>query len=167
MFGMDAIRYKCPTVLGHDEISDSECTTETPILQSYHPTWLCSPANQVTDLVFPSRCHLKRRRGSIPGHPTPSTLGHYKVAETPLISEFRGIKIYMYRSDHMPPHFHVQCGHEKALAAIATGEILAGSLSVPILRDVRTWQHQHSRELEENWGMGQRAATCRRIAPLE
>lgn len=42
----------------------------------------------------------------------------------------------MYWSDHMPAHFHVQCGHEKALVAIATGEILAGSLSVPMRHSV-------------------------------
>jgi Domain of unknown function (DUF4160) len=47
----------------------------------------------------------------------------------PQLSCFRGIAINMYYSDHLPPHFHVRHGDEAAKIEIATGAILAGSLS--------------------------------------
>jgi hypothetical protein len=47
----------------------------------------------------------------------------------PRISSFYGIVIEMYYGDHPPPHFHARYGDENAKIEIATGEVLAGSLS--------------------------------------
>ena len=73
----------------------------------------------------------------------------------PLIAELHGIKIYMYWSDHMPPHFHVIKGGEKAIVLIETGEILAGMLSPSTIREVQNWQRHHVSELNDNWSRGQ------------
>ena len=36
----------------------------------------------------------------------------------PIISEFFGIKIYMYWSEHYPEHFHAEYGKFKVLVSI-------------------------------------------------
>jgi hypothetical protein len=46
----------------------------------------------------------------------------------PIISLFFGIIIRMYHDDHPPPHFHASYQGFEAFVAIATGEIIAGSL---------------------------------------
>jgi hypothetical protein len=69
----------------------------------------------------------------------------------PRISSFFGIVIEMYYGDHPPPHFHARYGDESAKVEIATGEVLAGSMSVRALRLVREWVEQHRDELEANW----------------
>jgi hypothetical protein len=50
------------------------------------------------------------------------------IDAVPRISEFYGIVIEMYYGDHPPPHFHARYGGESAKMAIATGEVIAGSL---------------------------------------
>ncbi len=69
----------------------------------------------------------------------------------PQISSFYGIVIEMYFGDHPPPHFHARYGGEDAKVEIATGELLAGSLSKRASRLVREWTRQHRGELEANW----------------
>lgn len=81
----------------------------------------------------------------------------------PLISEFNGIKVYMYWSDHMPPHFHIHKGGEKALVLIASCDILAGKLSPATFRTVRGWWQRHMGELRENWERGQNSEPFQRI----
>ena len=83
----------------------------------------------------------------------------------PLISEFLGIKIYMYWEDDMPPHFHVQYGGDKAIIVIRTGEMLAGHLPPSILREVKAWRDRHVAELDENWMLCQRAQSPKKITP--
>jgi len=46
----------------------------------------------------------------------------------PQISHFFGIAIYMYYSDHAPPHFHAEYGEDEAVYAIETLELLRGRL---------------------------------------
>jgi hypothetical protein len=55
----------------------------------------------------------------------------------PRISSFYGIVIEMYFADHPPPHFHARYGGEVALIAIASGEVIRGSLPLNALRLVR------------------------------
>jgi hypothetical protein len=69
----------------------------------------------------------------------------------PRISSFYGIVIEMYYGDHPPPHFHARYGDRTAKVEIASGEVLAGSLSKRALRLVREWTEQHRDELEVNW----------------
>lgn len=74
-----------------------------------------------------------------------------RLAPWPRISSFFGIVIEMYFGDHPPPHFHARYSGESAKIEIATGAVLAGSLSNRALRLVREWVEQHRDELEANW----------------
>jgi hypothetical protein len=57
----------------------------------------------------------------------------------------------MYYGDHPPPHFHARYGGETAKIAIATGDVIVGSLSGRARRLVREWVSQHRAELDANW----------------
>ncbi len=46
----------------------------------------------------------------------------------PQISYFFGIAIYMYFTDHAPPHFHAEYGEDEAVYKIETLELLRGKL---------------------------------------
>jgi hypothetical protein len=46
----------------------------------------------------------------------------------PTISEFFGILILMYYSDHAPPHFHARYGDDEALIQISPLGVLKGRL---------------------------------------
>ena len=46
----------------------------------------------------------------------------------PEIGRFLGMVVTMYFQDHPPPHFHVRYGDHRAIVAINTLEILAGTL---------------------------------------
>ena len=46
----------------------------------------------------------------------------------PSISEFYGILIRMYYSDHGILHIHARCGGEGASFAIETGEMIEGKM---------------------------------------
>jgi Domain of unknown function (DUF4160) len=82
----------------------------------------------------------------------------------PRISSFFGIVIEMYFKDHPPPHFHARYGGESAKIAIATGEVIVGSLSPRSLRLVREWLEQHRTELELNF---ERVANEEQPDPIE
>lgn len=82
----------------------------------------------------------------------------------PRISSFFGIVIEMYYGDHPPPHFHARYGDETAKIEIATGNVIAGSLSTRAQRLVREWVEQHRDELEVNWN---RAVNHDKPEPIE
>lgn len=84
----------------------------------------------------------------------------------PRISEFYGIVIEMYYSDHPPPHFHARYAGESAKIAIATGEIVAGSLPGRAVRLVRQWVAEHREELGANWERAVRNEEPQPIDPL-
>ena len=42
----------------------------------------------------------------------------------PFISEFFGIKIYMYWDEHAPPHFHAEYANMKALISIRDAVVM-------------------------------------------
>ena len=46
----------------------------------------------------------------------------------PIVSEFFGIKIYMYWADHFPAHFHAEYGEHKALVSIQEAAVIKGNL---------------------------------------
>lgn len=73
------------------------------------------------------------------------------VPAVPRVSAFYGIVVYMYPSDHPPPHFHAEYGEHQALIVIADGRVFAGSLPRRALRLVREWRRLHQDELEEAW----------------
>jgi hypothetical protein len=47
----------------------------------------------------------------------------------PCISQFFGIAIYLYYSDHLPPHFHAEYAGSEALYEIATLRVYRGILA--------------------------------------
>ena len=69
----------------------------------------------------------------------------------PRISEFYGIVIYMYYSDHAPPHFHAIYGEFEAEILIRSTALLKGHLPRRALTLVREWTDRYRTELDENW----------------
>ncbi len=72
-------------------------------------------------------------------------------AVVPRISEFYGIAVYMYWSDHAPPHFHAIYGEHEALVAIQDGSFVHGDLPRTAAHLVRQWLDVHREDLAENW----------------
>ena len=85
----------------------------------------------------------------------------------PRISEFYGILIRMYYSDHGIPHIHARCGGEDASFAIETGEMIEGKMPHKKERMVREWIEMHKSELMTNWQMVSSGKTPRKIEPLQ
>lgn len=82
------------------------------------------------------------------------------------ISEFYGIVIEMFFSDHPPPHFHARYAGDEALIVIATGDVFAWSLPPRALRLVRDWLEEHRDELVANWDRARAQEPTEPIAPL-
>ena len=84
----------------------------------------------------------------------------------PRIASFYGIVIAMYFDDHPPPHFHAKYGEHHAQVAIATGEILSGSLPRRALTLVREWTELRRSELMLDWQRAERQEPLVTIDPL-
>ena len=84
----------------------------------------------------------------------------------PEISRFYGIIIYMYMSEHNPPHFHVWYENYKAIITIKDGTI-TGSLPRLALNLVYEWLDIHKDELLENWNRLANFETPQKIEPLK
>ena len=84
----------------------------------------------------------------------------------PEISSFYGIDIYMYMSEHNPPHFHVKYHEYEAIITIKDG-IVKGSLPRRALNLVFEWLDQHQDELMQNWERLGRAELPIKISPLQ
>lgn len=84
----------------------------------------------------------------------------------PRISAFYGIVIVMYFDDHPPPHFHARYGEHEAQVAIATGDVLDGSLPRSASRLVKEWAELRRAELLDDWQRAERAEPLISIEPL-
>lgn len=84
----------------------------------------------------------------------------------PRISSFYGIVIVMYFDDHPPPHFHARYGEHEAQVAIATGEVIHGSLPRSASKLVKEWAALHRDELLDDWQRAERAEPLVSIEPL-
>lgn len=84
----------------------------------------------------------------------------------PRISSFDGIVIVMYFDDHPPPHFHARYGEHEAQVAIATGDVLYGSLPRAASRRVKEWAELRRAELLDDWQRTERAEPLVSIEPL-
>lgn len=84
----------------------------------------------------------------------------------PEISHFYGIVIYMYVSEHNPPHFHVWYNDYKVIVTIEEG-IVKGSIPRRALTLVYEWLDLHKRELMENWELLREFKSPNKIKPLE
>ena len=71
----------------------------------------------------------------------------------PEVSYFYGIAIYMYMSEHNPPHFHVKYQDYEAIITIEGG-VVTGSLPRMALNLVYEWLDLHKNELMEKVSLG-------------
>jgi hypothetical protein len=85
----------------------------------------------------------------------------------PCISEFFGILICMYYSDHAPPHFHAYYAEHEALFIIDTLEVHSGSLPRRALALVLEWASLHRAELVDDWEKARQGLALKQIQPLE
>lgn len=85
----------------------------------------------------------------------------------PEICRFFGIIITMNYNDHMPPHFHVRYGEQKAVIAIPTLTLLVGWLSPRVFGLVMEWAALHHDELQVNWDLAREQAPLKKVQPLE
>lgn len=83
----------------------------------------------------------------------------------PKITEFNGMKIYVYFDDHDPPHFHVR-GQDKAEIYINTGEYKNGLLPLKKRRDILIWLNKYRNDIMETWIDCQEYRKPRKIPPL-
>ena len=85
----------------------------------------------------------------------------------PRISEFYGIVIEMYWSDHNPPHFHAKYGEHRAEFEIRNGDLLKGRLPSKAMALVVEWSTLHRDELLDRWNQARQHQPLERIEPLE
>lgn len=84
----------------------------------------------------------------------------------PTISMFRGIKITMYWSDHMPPHFHASYGSAEILVSIKDLEVLEGTFPSKQLKMVLGWAAIRQDQLMDNWELAAQRQELFQIEPL-
>ena len=84
----------------------------------------------------------------------------------PLVSEFFGIKIYMYWDEHFPMHFHAEYGEFKTLISIEMATVIKGSLPNRQLKLVLAWCEIHREELTKNWNHARENGNIAKIDPL-
>jgi hypothetical protein len=84
----------------------------------------------------------------------------------PIISEFFGIKIYMYWNEHFPEHFHAEYGKFQILVSIQEGSVLKGVFPAKQLKLVLAWCEIHKEELMKNWLSEREHGKIEKIEPL-
>jgi hypothetical protein len=70
---------------------------------------------------------------------------------TPRLSEFYGVKVYMYWEDHNPPHFHAEYAGMEAVISIDPIHVLAGIVPPRVISLVLEWAAMHQIELRACW----------------
>jgi hypothetical protein len=84
----------------------------------------------------------------------------------PCVSDFYGIAIYMYYSDHVPPHFHAEYGGDEVEIEIGTLNVLRGSMRRRALGLVLEWATLHQEELAANWNLARQGLPLQNIDGL-
>ncbi|MEY4592092.1 MAG: hypothetical protein RIR18_987 [Pseudomonadota bacterium] len=69
----------------------------------------------------------------------------------PEISRFLGIVIFMYASEHNPPHLHVRYNEFTAVLELRTLNLLEGKLPAKVRGLVEEWTELHQEELLLMW----------------
>jgi hypothetical protein len=85
----------------------------------------------------------------------------------PTICQFRGIRIFINYSEHLPPHFHAQFGEHECAVTIQEIELLAGSMPNKQLKMIYGWAALHQEELREEWYLAQQKQELFPIEPLK
>ena len=84
----------------------------------------------------------------------------------PRISEFYGIVIELYWSDHNPPHFHATYGEYHAEFEIRTLGLLRGKLPAKATSLVVEWATLHREELLTQWQRARNHRPLEKVEPL-
>ena len=84
----------------------------------------------------------------------------------PEISRFYGIIIYMFSTEHTPPHFHVKYQEYEAVFDIEHG-VVHGDMPRRALNLVFDWLDLHKGELLENWKRIEERKPLMKIEPLK
>jgi len=84
----------------------------------------------------------------------------------PKISEFFGISVYVYYSEHKPPHFHARYGDDAVEVAINTLAVLCGRLPPRALGLVMEWASARQAELRATWNLAEAHLPLGWIEPL-
>ena len=77
------------------------------------------------------------------------------------------IKIYIYKRDHNPPHFHAIYQEDTAEYDINTLEVIRGKLPNRAHSLVLEWASLHRRELIEDWRLASERMEIKPIEPLK
>ncbi len=84
----------------------------------------------------------------------------------PEISRFYGIIIYMFFSEHDPPHFHVKYQEYEAILDIENG-VVHGDMPRRALNLIFEWLDLYKIELLENWKRIEQRKPLIKIEPLK
>ena len=84
----------------------------------------------------------------------------------PIICRFRGIRIYLNYSEHLPPHFQAQYGEYDWSIAEDDIDLLTGSMPNKQLKMLLGWAALHQEELTEEWCLAQHKQELFPIEPL-
>ncbi len=85
----------------------------------------------------------------------------------PNISSFHGMNIYMYRGDHLPPHFHVEYAEYEVTFNILAFKIIEGYMPRNKLKLVVEWTNKYRKDLLENWELCNQKKLCWQGIPLK
>jgi hypothetical protein len=87
----------------------------------------------------------------------------------PTISEFYGIRIWMYYDEscgHQLAHFHAK--YNKYDVSISLdGKVLAGYMPPKKMNLLNKWFNMHIKELRENWELMRNGEEFKTIEPLQ
>ena len=89
----------------------------------------------------------------------------------PAIAVFKNkLKIYIYRDDHQPPHFHAvyqNCDARVIIDSLAVKEASKGKSRIPprIRKELLAWAKEHQLELKQAWEKIQNSEPPPRISP--
>lgn len=81
----------------------------------------------------------------------------------PTVSEFHGIVIQMFHTEHPSPHLHATYGEHEGIFGLNPIALVSGRLPRRIERPVLEWAAPHQ---EENGERGRRLRPLLRIDPL-
>lgn len=84
----------------------------------------------------------------------------------PLLSEFFGIKIYIYWDDHFPPHFHAEYNGIEILVDINSNNVIKGVFPSNKLKLILAWAEIHHEELLSCWELAKNNKMPAKIEPL-
>ena len=69
----------------------------------------------------------------------------------PTLTRLSNGKVAIYANDHGEPHFHVETPDGRCSVAIASLQVIAGSVKKPLLDEALAWAKQNRELLNMRW----------------